>query len=343
MARLLSYSEIETALTCWARQRWDFAYGGHLAGAALKSKNLAPILSEGRAWGAGVAAWHRWAATSALAVWEAHEAIGSSLVADAKAMHDAGAPVDMNAYAEMDVKLRAMLDHYVVTASPLPNLTRLEHEIVVPIPSRSGRRSSNRYRFQCFLDGYTDDSGNQFIVEFKLRKRLQPAALVQRARQPRWYAWALAREQGFTPLGVIVDERLNEVPKDPRVLKSGKPSHAKDQLTTPEQYVEACLLGGEPPKDEVVEALRGRVWQQRIPLIFREGEIEQAGQELVSAAALVRDLDSGALTPIRNAARQRCDSCRYRDICAEPGDELYVNTLFERCPPKRHRTLEAKA
>ena len=54
--RLLSHTEIDTALTCFAR--WDFAYGGHLAGATLKPREIAPVLSDGRAWGNAVAAYH---------------------------------------------------------------------------------------------------------------------------------------------------------------------------------------------------------------------------------------------------------------------------------------------
>jgi hypothetical protein len=338
--RLLSYSEIETAMTCWAR--WDFAYGGRLAGDTLKSKLIAPILSEGRAWGAGVAAWHA-STDTLLAPLEAHRALSDSLDQDEAEMEEHGLPTALEQRVESESRLSAMLDHYMATAVPLPNLTRLEGEVVVAIPSRSGKGASTRYRFQCFLDGFTADDGEQWIVEFKLRKQLQDAALIQKSRQPRWYAWALtASQNGHSPTGVLIDERLNDVPKPPRILKSGSPSHAKDQLCTAADYSEACLNAGEEPKLEVVEHLRSRKWQQRIPLMFRQGEIEDAGRDLVSAAKLIRDLDSGELTPVRNASKMHCAGCRYRDVCAEPSDQLFVDSLFERTVPKRLRELEAK-
>lgn len=333
---MLSYSEVETAMTCWAR--WDFAYGGRLAGSTLRSKLVAPILSEGRAWGAAVAAWH--ASDDLTAPYVAHRALSESLSEDELEMREHGLPVDPEARVEMEERLGAMLDHYMATAEPLPNLTRLEGEIVVAIPSRGGSRASTKYRFQCFLDGFTDADGEQWIVEFKLRRQLMGAEMIQKLRQPRWYAWALTTQTGVTPTGVIVDERLNDVPKPARILKSGKPSHAKDQLCTAEAYVEACLEAGEEPKLDVVESLRARMWQHRVPLLFRDGEIEEAGRELVSAAKLIRDLDAGELMPVRNAGKAHCAGCRYREVCAEPQDELFVDSLFERTVPKRLREVE---
>jgi hypothetical protein len=321
-------------MTCWAR--WDFAYGGRLAGSTLKPKELAPILSEGRAWGAALAVWHQ-RGDQVTALWDAHAALRKSLDADEAEMRDQGIPVSLESRVEMENRLGGMLDHYAETTEPLLGLERIEGEIVVKLPSRGGRRSSSLYGFQCFLDGATDENGERWLVEFKLRNRLTEPVLLERQRQQRWYAWAEARSGKKAPLGVIVDERLNDLPKEPRVLKSGKPSHAKDQLCTPEAYAEVCHRAGELPKLEVVTALRQRQWQQRFPLMFRPGELEQAGQELVSAARLIRDLDSGLLHPIRNAKRMTCSYCKFAPVCTEPGDDLLVDALFERTVPKRLR------
>jgi hypothetical protein len=334
MTRLLSWTEIDTAMTCWAR--WDFAYGGRLAGTTLKPKELAPILSEGRAWGAAVAAWHQHG-DELVAPWHAHQALRDSLDGDEAEMRQAGVPVNLEARVEMENRLGRMLDHYCETTEPLFGLERIEGEIVVKLPSRGGQRSSSLYGFQCFLDGYTDQDGERWLVEFKLRNRLTEPTLLERQRQPRWYAWAEARAGKKKPLGVIVDERLNDVPKDPRVLKSGKVSHAQGQMTTPEAYAHACHEAGELPKLDVVQGLRQRQWQQRFPLMFRPGELEEAGHELVSAARLIRDLDAGVLSPIRNAKRTNCSYCKFAGVCTEPGDELLVDSLFQRTEPKRLR------
>jgi hypothetical protein len=370
--RLLSYSEIETALTCWAR--WDFAYGGRLAGSTLKPKSTLPVLSEGSAWGAGVAAWHLHQG-ELTASWEAHQALRDALDRDAARMTAAGFPPSLDERVEKEERLGAMLDHYIATSEPLPNVQRLEAEVVVPLPSRSGKRSSTRYRFLCYVDALMDDNGQQKAVEYKLRGRLTDPELLIKQPQPRWYMWALTKSQnGHMPNAIIVDERLNEAPKPARVNRgrskkcttckgegktesawggpapctacngTGKiydspgPSHAIDQLCTAEDYAAVCHEFGELPKLEVVEALRQRQWQQRFEIPMRPSEIEQAGRDLVSAAKLIRDLDSGELTPIRNASTMHCNGCRFKKVCAEPTDELFVDSLFDRSIPKRLRT-----
>jgi hypothetical protein len=199
------------------------------------------------------------------------------------------------------------------------------------------------YRFQCFLDGFTDEGGQPWLVEFKLRNRLMDPALLERQRQYRWYAFAWSKKHGRVPAGIYVDERLNEVPKPARILASGKVSHAKDQMTTPELYAAACHECGELPKLEVSESLRARQWQQRFPLQLRPSELDTAGGELTSAAKLIRDLDRGEVLPIRNASRANCSMCDFRDVCSEPGDQIYVDQLFDRTEPKRLRTPKEEA
>lgn len=333
--RLLSHSEIETALACWAR--WDFRYGGRLAGTALKPLTTPSRLYEGRAWGAAVAAYHANPDTL-LAAWDAHEALRLSLRRDAVAMSERGFLLPPEVIAEAELRLGAMLDHYITTADPLPGkLTRLEGEMQVPIPSRGGKHASTRYRFQGYIDGYISPEGQQWIVEYKLRDSLTDPELIQRQRQPRWYAWALAQVQGFHPTGVIVDERLNVPLGVPKINKDGRPSHDKRQRITAEDYIEACRERGEEPRFEMVQSLRERGWQQRVPILFRPDELDEAGQELVTAAKLIRDLDSGELYPLRHAIRPTCNHCDFRSICAEPQDESYVDTLFARNVPKRDR------
>jgi hypothetical protein len=340
--RTLSYTEISTAMTCQAR--WDFKYGGRLAGSTLKRKELATGLSEGRAWGAGVAALHQASSRGELtALWEAHEAIRASLRQDSNAMAASGFAPGNEQLLESENRLSAMLDHYAETTEPFQNLTQLEAEIVVPVPARSGRRASTMYRFQCFLDGFTDEGGQPWLVEFKLRNRLMDPALLERQRQYRWYAFAWSKKHGRVPAGIYVDERLNEVPKPARILASGKVSHAKDQMTTPELYAAACHECGELPKLEVSESLRARQWQQRFPLQLRPSELDTAGGELTSAAKLIRDLDRGEVLPIRNASRANCSMCDFRDVCSEPGDQIYVDQLFDRTEPKRLRTPKEEA
>jgi hypothetical protein len=339
--RVLSYTEIETALTCWARH--DFAYGGRLTGGdTLKPKKLAPILSQGRAWGAAVAAFHQGQGTL-LAAWNAHAALNESLLADTRDARERGFDTDF--VAEEASRLGRILDHYIATTVPLDNLTRLEEEILVPVPTVGGKRGSTKYKFVAYIDGWTTTrDGQEWIVEFKLRQGLQDPDLMQKARQYPWYAWAKGRQSTSKPLGVLVDERLNDFPHPARLVKGKKKtdppftvSHAKDQVTTPDVYLAACLEHGVDPDPYTVAHLDRREWQHRVPLMFRPSELETAGNEIRDAAKLIGMLDRGELTPIRNAARSRCRGCKFSRICANPTDHLLVDMLYERTVPKRLR------
>lgn len=339
MRRSISHTEIAASQTCQAR--WDLRYGGRLAGDALKPLLRAPILREGSAWGAAVAAWH--AQPEQLSV-APYLALAQTIREDVAVIQEAGLPFDLADSIEMQDRLTAMFDHYVAIVPKLANLTRLEGEVDVPLPSRSSARASNRYRYVAFFDGLTTDvNGHRWIVEFKLRGQLTPVHLLQIMPQHRWYAWAWQQESGEQIAGVLIDERLNDVPEEPQLLKSGKVSQAAAQRTTPELYAAACERTGTPVKPELVELFGRRVWGQVVPLLFRPSELEEAGRELVSASKLIRDLDSGELWPTRNVSRPHCNGCAYRQICPAPGDRLLVDSQFERRPPKRLRDLEVIA
>jgi hypothetical protein len=341
VSRSFSFSEVTTALDCYARHA--FAYTGHLTeGTALKAKNVAPILREGRAWGAACAAWH--ATGNPIAALDAMDVV---LNEDAKRQEEFGF-YDRGAHLAMRQYLLDLLDDYTQSADRLIGLQRLEMELDVPIPSRTGRRPSSRYRFQCFIDGWwLDEYGQAWIVEFKLRGGLQPAWLIQLSRQMRWYTWGFWSRHldPIRPVGVLVDERLNELPKSPRIVNEKKkgsgidgklPSHAKDQRCKPEPYLLLCNEYGVEPSQEALDNMRQIKWEQRVPILFRDGELEEAGQELITAGKLIRDLDSGELYPLRNARPANCKSCRFKEICPAP-DPALVDMLFERVPPKRNR------
>ena len=343
MSRSLSFSEVSTAQTCSAR--WDFSYGGRLAGSTLKSRHVQPILSDGRAWGAGVAAWHERSGQTLLAYVEALDVMRASLDEDLAFMKAAGVMTNATLDQRNDAvgRLERMFHHYTSLCEPLANLTRLEDTIDVPIPSRSGKRASSRYRFGAKIDGYTDDGVaglGEWIVEFKLRKKLNPRWFIELSPQYKWYAWARQRESGHRVVGIVVDERLNAIPRLPKILKDGRVSSDKEQLTTVPFYLAACNERGQDPDPETVLALQTRTWQQRVFVLYRPDELVEAGLELVSAAKDIRDLDSGELYPVRNASQIVCNGCRFKRICKDPTGSL-VDELFIRTTPKRLRDQEA--
>jgi hypothetical protein len=337
--RTLSHSEVSTALDCQAR--WDFRYGEQLAGSSLKEKTVVPRLSEGKAWGAAVAAFH----TSLGQLQPGQEAIDAmdrSLDADVE-LQKAEGLYSEEAHEQMRTDLLAMLVHYTDTIEPIEMDPLTERELLVPIPSRGGARRSNRYRLLCYLDATsTSPDGSVWVEEFKLRGRLSDVRLIIRSPQIRWYAWAYWQTTGIRPAGVNVTERLRAIPKAPRVLKSGKLSHAKDQLCTLDAYIAACEEHDVEPDDVTADHLSRRQWQQRVPVVFRQDELDEVGRSLISAAKLIRDLDSGDLYPLRNARPAVCSGCPYTEICDDPRSS-FVDTQFNRRPPKHERETEGAA
>lgn len=390
MIRAISHTEQSTLLTCQAQ--WDFNYGGYLAGTALRPKAVPVRLQEGRAWGIAVAAFHSYrpcercqdAGCTSCGGGEGPDALDTAIIAlttaldaEAKKLKEAGF-YDADAHREMAAKLRALLVQYAEEEDdrdiPLVGLDRLEHELFVPLPSRSGKGDSNRYKLQVLFDGVLEGEGD-WLVEFKLRAQLSPLELIANSRQIRYYAWAWQREHGRPVRGVIVDERLNEQPKPARWVRPKKKdegivvdpdqaaelgapysdkerelyigdegklarrsvSHAKDQVTTPKSYLDACQRAGVEPVPETLEAIRSRKWSQRHRIFLTQAEIEESGRELVSLGRQIAAIDSGQVYPVRNVKPQNCNGCRFREICNEPNDKDLVDSLFDRVPAKRDR------
>jgi CRISPR/Cas system-associated exonuclease Cas4 (RecB family) len=362
MKRDISYTEQAMLLTCQAQ--WDFNYGGYLAGTALRSKETPIILREGRAWGRAVAALH---AAKEDHLDAAIVVLAEVLEEDAEEQREAGF-YDPDAHRETVAKLRAVLEQYAEEVEQI-GIDRLEHELFVPLPSRSGSGDSNRYRLQVLFDGiHVDSEGRTWLVEFKLRNELSAYSLIANSRQIRYYAWAWERETGEPVTGVIVDERLNASPKPPKI-KNGKkgegreevieveikdketgevtgtkpktvwrvPSTDKAQITTPELYEAACEEYGVEPDAEMVESLRTRRWSQREAIFLTPTEIAESGKELVSLGRQIAQIDAGQIYPVRNVKPQNCRGCRFREICNAPQETELVDALFDRVPAKRDR------
>jgi len=335
VSRSISHSEISTLLDC--TQRHAFAYTGALtAGTALKPKQTAMPLRQGRAWGRAVAAYHA-AVLRTDNRGEAHTALTAALDEDADQQREHGLYLP-DEHTELSDRLDRILDHYIDTTDPLL-IDRLEHELDVPIPSRTGRRRSSVYRLKCFLDGiHVDEDGRAWIFEAKLRGQLMSLEQIALSRQTRWYAWAYEQTYGQQVAGVIVDERLNAAPAPVKLNQNGTPSKA--QTCTLDDYIAACHELGREPDEETVAKLAAKDWQRRHTVVFCRDEIDEAGRQLVTAARLVHGFDTGLLAPIRNPSRARCPGCPFRQVCGNPSDVDLVDALFERREPKRDRNQE---
>lgn len=330
MTRLISHSEASILLDCQAKH--DFSYVGQLAGSSLKPRTKHLRLREGKAWGRAMAAYH-----SGIHAVSPYQEIIASLAEDAGEML-----IEPDDLEETRVKLFALLDSYSADSESL-QVDETELELDVQIPARSGKRASTLYRFSGFIDAVKRDKTGDWLVEFKLRGQLSSLEQVAFMRQIRWYAWGYQAQTGREVAGVIVDERLNQEPKPARILASGLPSHATNQITTPGLYAAACREVGLAPNEETLEALSARRWQERHTVFLTRAEIEEAGKQLTSVANLAGQFDSGLLFPVRNPSQFRCPGCAYRDICNTPTDADLVDALFDRVPAKKDRQEEVTA
>lgn len=350
--RTLSNSEISTALTCWAQ--WDFQYGGHLAGSTLRHKIVPAILSRGAAWGAAMQSYHSGESPELVRF---H--VRNSLMADQIKAEKHGVLLPERMLDEQEAEVMALVGHYAMrNPERYQGLQRIEQHLKVPIPARVaseprsgfGRHKSragysNKYAFEGYLDWSAIDPlpllTGEWIIETKLRGELHQMSVLERSTQLRWYAWAYWQTTGRMPAGVIVDTWLAIVPNPPRMVQGRKKdsgmvlSTAKDQVTTPELYLAACLQCDVEPDKDLLTALRERVWGSRAIIAFTPDELERAGRELVSAGQLIRDLDSGVLLPIRHAIPRNCNGCRFKRICTNPNDKFAIDAEFVRGTPKR--------
>lgn len=237
--RSISYSEVAAALKCPAS--WDFSYGDTLAGASLKPRSTAAILSNGSAWGAAVAEWH-----STGDLFAALGAAEDSFAADRRNMVERGILPDLGETLRQGELVGRCLEHYVEDSVRMENFGQIEREIELPIPARTprgwvageaygGYRNSSKYRYLAKLDGHATYRDHPAIAEFKFRGQLTELAVVELQPQYRWYAWAYAREIGWDgPVSVLVDERLSVAPNEARLVKAA----AKDSM---------CPVCHEPP------------------------------------------------------------------------------------------------
>lgn len=329
MKRELSHSEVSAALDCQLSHAFRYS-GAVTGGETLKARASIPRLDEGTAWGVAVAAFH---ATGDLSA--AQLALVEELDKQREKQQQRGV-FDSDVWMKMNLHLTAILADYVRHCSPL-NLTRPEQELRVPIPSRLGRRVSSKYVFVAYLDGVGNRGGAgelDGIIEFKLRAQLQSYDLVCKSRQLRMYAWAWREATGEPVDRIFVRERLNAVPSEIRFNQNG--SLSKQQTCRPATYVDACMDLDDKPDEDVLARLRAKEWERTHEIMLTEAELHEAGQQLVSAAHLIHQLDTGQLFPIRNPSPARCPGCSFKDVCVDH-DPALIAALYDRTVPKRFR------
>jgi hypothetical protein len=155
------------------------------------------------------------------------------------------------------------------------------------------------------------------------------------------YCYAVWRWLGIPPRGVCFNYLVKQVPKEPRVLKSGKLSTAKDQLTTSELYREELIgrglmlkngsIKGEKYRDAYA-ALLSRGWDP----FFKRHEVTRNKAELVSFEERLYeeyyemlDCYNGDISARPSFSRWWCPGCRVASICQAIEDDSDVEGIIE--------------
>lgn len=158
-------------------------------------------------------------------------------------------------------------------------------------------------------------TGAIYIVDHKTAGQLGDYEHLELDTQVSSYAWALEKVLGLKISGVIFQELRKKAPEEPRTLKNGGLSRARDQNTTAEIYRETVRRLGMPMAEyqEFIDflALEGQVY-------FRRIQIERSAKELEIVERNVLDealdmLDNPRIYP--NPNRFNCGSCQFHEVC----------------------------
>lgn len=158
------------------------------------------------------------------------------------------------------------------------------------------------------------------------------------------YCYAVWRWLGIVPRGVCMNYLIKHAPKEPRILKKGDLSTAKDQLTTADRYREELIERGLMLKDGTIkdekyklayEALLSRGWDP----FFQRHYAGRNKQELVAFEERLYDEYSdmvkaynGNLALYPNFSPPHtpwCTWCRVAPICQALEDGSDVEGIIE--------------
>ena len=189
--RTLSFTEISTALQCEAKH--DFSYGDRLAGSALKSKTVLPVLSGGRCLGRDGGGLARLGRPRPGARGDVRLARTGTPSASASSVYH-----DREQHTELRERLERIFAHYDhdrrAAAAALARGGRCWSRCPRST-ARRGRRS--KYRFLAYFDGIHEDAeGRVWLIEFKLRARLSALDLVANSRSAPLVRLGLSAQAG---------------------------------------------------------------------------------------------------------------------------------------------------
>ena len=165
------------------------------------------------------------------------------------------------------------------------------------------------------------------------------------------YLYVVYRWLGIVPRGFCFNYLMKQVPKEPRILQSGKLSTAKDQLTTADMYYEEMKAHGLVRKDGTIkshehdatyQALQSYGWDRffirhyatrnKVELVNFERRLYEEWQDMM-------DCWEGDLELYPNMSKFWCPRCSVGPICQaiEDGSDwkAVMETRYDQRPDRK--------
>ncbi|HEX4503381.1 MAG TPA: PD-(D/E)XK nuclease family protein [Scandinavium sp.] len=165
------------------------------------------------------------------------------------------------------------------------------------------------------------------------------------------YTYVVWRWLGMMPRGVCFNYLIKQAPKEPRILKAGNLSAAKDQLTTAQKYKAELQRRGLMLKDGTIknpkyrgayEALLSYGWDRfftRHYVMKNINEMLNFEYRLVDEYYDMLDVKTGDLAPYPNMSRLWCPRCEMAPICLAMEDgsdvESIIDTRYMQAPDRK--------
>lgn len=180
-----------------------------------------------------------------------------------------------------------------------------------------------------------------WVIDHKTASKAPQDRVLDVDDQATAYDYAVWRWLGVMPRGVLFNHLLKKAPKEPRELKNGTLSTAKDQLTTPDMYRAAMLEHGimdqrgnidSDAHEECLNALLAHGWDRfnmRFEPTRNEAELMAYEQRLYETWLDLRVALDDERRRYPNPSQWNCGGCAMLRVCRAMDDGSDAEHIIE--------------
>jgi CRISPR/Cas system-associated exonuclease Cas4 (RecB family) len=212
----------------------------------------------------------------------------------------------------------------------------IDTEIDFEIPVRNLKGNKTNCKYAGTVDGLAvDEFGMYWLLEHKTASRIDTTHLPLDEQVVR-YIWAMQEKLGIEISGVIYNILLKKTPTEPRVLKSGALSKAKNIKTTFDAYVNSLIThyGGieKVPFAEYNDILTDL--RSRDNEFFKRVKVEKTQHEIQDIAKRTyleyKEMSNPQLRMFPSPTRQCNWKCDFREVCIAMNQGLDYEYMLEK-------------